>query len=129
MVWSSQLRAICCELDKIAASTWHKIEVGPTRGLAFGEESITDHNLFELDRACQGVEVYKFNHHEESLNGADFEWYIGGSTVGWIGMRFEAKKLDDGSYLELGHRVRERRQYDLLLGGSATDRMRPLYCF
>jgi hypothetical protein len=129
MALSSQIGQIRDELDELAVSTWHKVETGPTRGLAFGEESITDHNLFELDRVCQAIEVYKFDHREEALNGADFEWYIGGSAVGWIGMRFQAKKLDDGAYLGLGHRVRRQRQYDQLLRGAAADGMWPLYCF
>ncbi|GAA2903089.1 hypothetical protein Acy02nite_86760 [Actinoplanes cyaneus] len=37
-------------LDDLAMQTWNKILVAPARGLTFGEESITDHNLFELDR-------------------------------------------------------------------------------
>ena len=126
---TSWFRTLRTELDDLAATTWHKIEVGPTRGLTFGEESLTDHNLFELDRRCPGVEVYKFNHNEEVHNGADFEWYVGGQSAGWLGMRFQAKKLDDGHYLQLGHRTAGVRQYDLLLRNAHLDNMWPLYCF
>jgi hypothetical protein len=46
---SAQMLSLITELDVLAAATWHKIKLGPSRGLAFGEESLTDHNLFELD--------------------------------------------------------------------------------
>lgn len=123
------LKHLGVQLDELAATTWHKVEVGPDRGLIFGEESITDHNLFELDYRCPEIEVYKFKHREEARNGADFEWYIGGRSAGWIGMRFQAKKLDDGHYLQLGHRTRGRRQYDVLLQSARVDSMWPFYCF
>ncbi|HST47723.1 DUF6615 family protein [Jatrophihabitans sp.] len=129
MLTPAQVRQLRDELNRLASSTWHKVEVGPRRGLAFGEESITDHNLFELDRRCTGVEVYKFYHREEALNGADFEWYIGDAADGWIGIRFQAKKLDDEAYLGLGHRVGTQRQYDILLKAAAADGLWPLYCF
>jgi hypothetical protein len=129
VVRAAEIEQLGAELDRLAASTWHKIEVAPTRGLSFGEESITDHNLFDLDQRCVGVDVYKFNHTEEAGNGADFDWYIGDDVAGWIGLRFQAKKLDDGSYLYLGHRVDNEMQYDRLLRSSAADRMWPFYCF
>ncbi|MDG6106108.1 hypothetical protein Daura_06545 [Dactylosporangium aurantiacum] len=116
-------------LDDLAAQTWHKITVGPLRGLTFGEESITDHNLFELDRLAPEVEVYKFDKSEEPTNGADFEWWIGSSSIGWLGIRFQAKKLDDGSYAQLGHRVRGQRQYHLLLEQARQDNVWAFYCF
>lgn len=121
--------AIARVLDDLAAQTWHKVELGPQRGLTFGEDSLTDHNLFELDRQFKGVEVYRFNQAEEPLNGADFEWWVGSDSRGWVGIRFQAKKLDDGAYLHLGHRVGQRRQYDLLLQSARRDRVWPLYCF
>lgn len=126
---SAELLQLIGALDDIAASTWHKVERGPARGLKFGEESLTDHNLFELDRLSDAVEVYKFTHPEEAQNGADFDWYVGSDTQRWIGMRFQAKKLDDGGYAELGHRVGAERQYNLLLRQAVSDGVWPFYCF
>lgn len=126
---TNDILALIKVLDELAASTWHKIERGPERGLRFGEESITDHNLFELDRTSSAVEIYKFNHPQEAVSGADFDWYIGSDSQRWIGLRFQAKKLDDGAYAELGHRVGAARQYDVLLRQAARDGVWPFYCF
>ncbi len=123
------LRGVVDILDDLSAETWHKVSIGPSRGLTFGEESITDHNLFELDRRCPKVEVYKFNKAEEPMNGADFEWWVGNDGTGWIGIRFQAKKLDDGNYVELRHRIRGLRQYDLLLENAWRDNVWAFYCF
>ncbi|MFF0255976.1 DUF6615 family protein [Micromonospora zamorensis] len=139
MIERTSLRQICTKedvrllvdiLNDLAAQTWHKISVGPSRGLAFGEESLTDHNLFELDRLGAPIEVYKFDKTEEPYNGADFEWWIGSDTTRWLGLRFQAKKLDDdGVYAQLGHWVRGRRQYDLLLEQAQRDNVWAFYCF
>ncbi|MET8358929.1 DUF6615 family protein [Micromonospora sp. NPDC005171] len=117
-------------LNDLAAQTWYKMSVGPSRGLAFGEESLTDHNLFELDRRGAPIEVYKFDKTEEPYNGADFEWWIGSDNTRWLGLRFQAKRLDDdGIYAQLGHRVRGRRQYELLLEQAQRDNIWAFYCF
>ena len=121
--------ALVSDLDGLAASTWHKIRVGPQRGLKFREESITDHNLFELDQRHPGLTVYKFTSPEEAMNGADFDWWIGSIKDGWIGIRFQAKKLNDGAYSEIGHVVDGERQYDRLLREAHSDGLWPLYCF
>ncbi|MFU8849411.1 DUF6615 family protein [Micromonospora sp. SL1-18] len=124
------IRLLVGMLNDLAAQTWHKISVGPSRGLAFGEESLTDHNLFELDRLGAPIEVYKFDKTEEPYNGADFEWWVGSDATHWLGLRFQAKKLDDdGIYAQLGHRVRGRRQYELLLEQAQRDNVWAFYCF
>lgn len=78
-------------LNQLAEQTWDKILLAPERGLAFGEESITDHNLFELDRHGAPIEIYKFDKQEEGKNGADFEWWVGSDFRQWYGLRFQAK--------------------------------------
>jgi hypothetical protein len=117
-------------LNDLAYQTWDKVLLAPARGLAFNEESLTDHNLFELDRNFAPIEIYKFNKGEEGRNGADFEWWVGGQNIGWIGLRFQAKKLNDGTYDQLGHRVGGGTyQHQLLIAGAMRDRVWPLYCF
>ena len=51
----SDLQGLVVHLDTLAASTWHKVAVGPRRGLKFREESLTDHNLFDLDGTAPGL--------------------------------------------------------------------------
>lgn len=125
----ADLNSLTTHLDALAASTWHKVAVGPRRGLKFREESLTDHNLFDLDGKHPGLSVYKFTGLEEAMNGADFDWWIGTDSLGWIGLRFQAKKLDDGAYSEIGHRVGTEMQYDILIRESSCDGVWPLYCF
>lgn len=121
--------ALVEHLDALAATTWHKVSIGPKRGHKFREESITDHNLFALDEAHAALTVYKFDSGEEPLNGADFDWWLGSDTAGWTGIRFQAKKLDDGVYAKLGYRVGVDRQYDLLIEEALSDGVWPFYCF
>jgi hypothetical protein len=80
--------------------------------------------------------IYRFNNFEEAQNGADWEWWMGSRRRGWICLRFQAKKLKDGVYREIGHRLQGgRRQYDVLIDSAARDEQKlsapiwPLYCF
>ena len=56
------MHALVDRLDGLEEATWDRVQRGPARGMKFGEELLTDHNLFELDRACPAMEVYEFDH-------------------------------------------------------------------
>lgn len=43
MYTQSQLKQLRDELDRLATSTWHKVEAGPARGLAFRPGSPPPH--------------------------------------------------------------------------------------
>ena len=82
------------------------------------EISITDRNLMLLRLHHPGrVLVRRFAVRDESLNGADWEWWLG-SHGRWAGMRVQAKKLDANGdrYVNLRHEVGDppRRQIDIL---------------
>lgn len=130
--------ALVRQMDKLAQLTWERVAFAE-QGFSFREDSITEHNLFELARRHPQLLVQRFNATEEAANGADWEWWIGGPRQGWVGIRVQAKKMSpDGTYHEIshmtGHRQRQR-QYDVLINSCLEDEARfaapilPLYCF
>ncbi|MBC2590404.1 DUF6615 family protein [Rhodococcus aetherivorans] len=90
-------------LDRAASWTWERIEQGDEARLKFREESITESNLFEIQRIIPGVQVRKFTSHEERKNGADWAWWIGSDTIGWICLRIQAKRVHGKAYEYLEH--------------------------
>lgn len=126
---------LAIDLDLLALETWQKVYVGPMNGLGFREESITEHNLFWLSERHPDLRIRKFGTKEERRNGADWEWWLGSPAEGWIGVRFQAKKLTDGRYLEIGYRaaLEERVQCQVLVDevhNQAQGRaLFPFYCF
>lgn len=121
---------LAVHMDELACSTWYKVQVGPRRGIRFDERSLTDHNLFELDReGHDAFQVFKIGLASEAEKAGDLELWIGGSGVGWVGIRLQARVMKDMAYEQLGHEVRGERQYELLLRSSNSDGLWPMYCF
>jgi hypothetical protein len=122
-------------LDSLAELTWDRLHDGPKNNIFFREESLTEHNLFELARRHPGLAIRKFSTTEEAGTGADWEWWIGSDIDGWIGMRIQAKKLDRGRYRELRYRSQSqiRIQCEVLidetLSQSRGRALYPFYCF
>ncbi|MGS2618286.1 DUF6615 family protein [Micromonospora sp. LZ34] len=124
------------QMDELAELTWERVAFAD-QGFSFREDSITEHNLFELARRHPQLLVQRFNGTEEAANGADWEWWVGGPGQGWVGLRVQAKKLAiDGTYHEIAHTTaRRQRQYDLLIEACLDDEAKfaapilPLYCF
>ncbi|MBQ1009915.1 hypothetical protein KBX53_02905 [Micromonospora sp. M51] len=123
-------------MDELAEFTWERVAFADA-GFSFREDSITEHNLFDLARRHPQLLVQRFNGTEEAANGADWEWWVGGPGQGWVGLRVQAKKLaTDGTYHEIAHTTaRRQRQYDLLIEACLDDEANfaapilPLYCF
>lgn len=128
--------ALVKRMDELADLTWERVAFAD-RGFSFREDSITEHNLFELARHHPQLRVQRFNGAEEAVNGADWEWWVGGPGQGWVGLRIQAKKLAiDGTYHEISHTTaHRRRQYDVLINSCFEDQEKyavpilPLYCF
>ncbi|WP_435588966.1 DUF6615 family protein [Micromonospora chalcea] len=123
-------------MDELAELTWERVAFAE-QGFSFREDSITEHNLFELSRRHPQLLVQRFNGTEEAENGADWEWWVGGRVQGWVSLRVQAKKLGtDGTYHEIAHTTaRRQRQYDRLIEACLDDQAKfaapilPLYCF
>ncbi|WBB53892.1 DUF6615 family protein [Verrucosispora sp. WMMD573] len=111
------VRRLRHQMNELAVETWHKIETGDRVGLKFSETSITDHNLWILDRSHPTLTVHKLNQNQEALVGADWEWWIGSTREGWIRLAIQAKRVHGRSYSQLGHpgNADDNYQYDLLI--------------
>lgn len=112
------------DLNRLAELTWKKIETGDRSGLAFREDSITDHNLWELSQAHPDLHVYRYNQAQERTSGADWEWWIGSHQDGWLCLRIQAKRVYGSSYPELVHAGRgdDDFQYDTLIDSCDEKR-------
>lgn len=105
--------------DQLAHETWDKLERTATSPTRFGEVSITEHNLYALDRLFPELNVQHFNATEEAEVGADWEWWIGADGEGWICLRIQAKRAYGRTYPELKHPGGKSHvfQYDALIAG------------
>jgi hypothetical protein len=73
-----------CDMNRLAVETWRKNDTGDRQGVRFREDSLTDHSLRVLARDHPGFNVHRFNQSEEKRTGADWEWWIGADSTGWI---------------------------------------------
>jgi hypothetical protein len=116
-------------MDRLAIETWRKIDTGDRQGITFREDSLTDHNLWVLVRDHPGLNVHRFNQSEEKRTGADWEWWIGADSTGWICLRIQAKRNYGISYPRLDHPGNDDDdyQYDTLINSCWQDGQYPLH--
>jgi hypothetical protein len=74
------------------------------------------------------VTIRPFRHHEEALNGADWEWWFYAGDVGF-GMRVQAKRAKHNGSYDLRYRINGRLQSDLLIEDAAASACLPVYVF
>jgi len=98
------------------------------------EESITDFNLLELQyKHPTEIKTQKYSRVRENVVGADWEWWFTSGGY-WLGLRVQAKKLDERSmtYPEVDSTdKRGRRQIDVLIREAlaSTPKRIPMYVF
>jgi hypothetical protein len=120
--------SLCSTLEELATRTWDYLLAGEETKLRLGEETLTDINLVDLQRAHPAqVQTVKFTKSEERRNGADWElWLFEKGTA--LALRFQAKKLyGDGTYTSLSGEG--RRQARRLIAAADAEGLTPLYCF
>lgn len=123
------------DLDELALRTWDRVSSGPKYNIVFREESITEENLFQLSQKHAAINCIKFTTKDESLNGADWEWWIGSDSQGWIGLRIQAKKLRALQYGDMLYRAasQDEIQCRVLIRECAVASegraLYPFYCF
>src|SRR5689334_21335302 len=91
--------SLCSTFEDLAARTWDYLLAGEQTKVRLGEETLTDINLVDLQRAHPAqVQTVKFTKSQERRNGADWElWLFEKGHV--LALRFQAKKLyRDGTY-------------------------------
>jgi hypothetical protein len=119
---------LCPTFEALAVRTWDYLLAGDDMKLRLGEETLTDINLVDLQRAHPTqVQTVKFTKRQERRNGADWElWLFEGGSA--LALRVQAKKLyADGAYLSLSGKG--RRQARQLISSARADGLTPLYCF
>ena len=127
-------RNLCGDFIDQALRTWHWIQVSESTGINVSEESITDFALLELQsRHPHEIKTRKFSRYEESLEGADWEWWLTSRNF-WLGLRVQAKKIEPKNleYPTLDKTNNQgNRQIDLLIDNAigANPRMIPAYVF
>lgn len=109
-------------MDRLASQTWDKVARGDKWGLKFREDSLTDHNLFELATLHPALVVDKHNGYREKRSGADWEWWVGSVATGWVALRVQAKRLHGFGFDYLDHAgaLPGERQYDTLIRECAS---------
>ncbi len=101
------------------------------RGVRFGEETITDLLMLDLNRReLRRTLFVQTSKPKEAAQGTDFEWWLGSDATGWIRFAVQAKKLDLKSerYLNLKHTVNGVLQIDLLEQYAELNKALPVYC-
>mgnify|MGYP000976279623 CR=1 FL=1 len=91
------------------------------------EESLTDWLLYNISQKTDKVYYKTFTHHEEALNGTDWEWWIITNEYSKMqAYRFlvQAKKLKskDDNYPLLSYGNRNGLQIDLLIKGKEKSK-------
>ena len=119
-------------LLELADGTSHNLEFSHRPGVfvSYGEETITETNLLEIRRRHpQRIRLEMFTKHQESLNGADWEWHLVGRRL-TLKMRVQAKRLQRNDVLRIRHKVGStgKQQRDLLINQALADGMKPVYC-
>ena len=92
------------------------------------EESLTDWLLFELSDICNFIKYYAFTRNEESLIGADWDWWVLTNSNAYR-FRIQAKKLrpDKDNWASFSYGNKNGIQIDLLLDSARKDSAFPLY--
>ena len=125
---------LCHSFLGIADRVWREIDEADLSGLSYGEETITETILLQLNRnRSANVQIKAFSKQvEEPKNGSDWEWWIGKKGQ-WLGMRIQAKKIKLSN--EIFHRLQTYKtksmsdtQINTLIKAAQADMLNPAYC-
>jgi hypothetical protein len=138
LVWIEKIKmeaSICNVFQTLAKTTWKFLEHSRDWNYQPNEVGITDRNLVELRRKCSThVRIYPCTQHEETQNGADWEWWITDDHIRWTGYRIQAKVINlvSNEFKQLHYSKDGIFQNDKLitsaLQNSDKPRLIPLYC-
>lgn len=124
------MSAIAILFDKLAVTTWEAIENAFYHKISFGEDAITSINLLALKNAYFTNLAIADTRAEENIKGCDFEFWIGGYSIGWYRFAIQAKKITVSSerYQSLNHKVSGTPQINILETYATANGAIPLYC-
>jgi hypothetical protein len=123
---------LCQTFHELALETWDMLHQSFAAGMmTVGEETITDNNLFAIQSLHPDkVAIIKFSKVKESQIGADWEWWLGNLSDGWIKMRIQAKKIipKQLAYKGVDHPSGTKQQITNLISKAGSDGFIPAYC-
>ncbi|WP_280387741.1 DUF6615 family protein [Nocardia wallacei] len=92
---------------------------------------MTDALLLELHRRFPQIAVRRLTPAHEKRLGADWEWWIGSPTDGWLCLRIQAKRIYDVGYRALDHPGEQdgHYQYDTLIDSCQDPYTLPYHVF
>lgn len=125
---------LCQTFRELGHLTWTRLAEAHRIGLSWSEETNTETLLLELRlRHPKHVWVEPFSKWDESLNGADWEWWLG-SPGAWIAMRVQAKRLKVQSTAHFRGlqtypgKKGVTRQINRLIRAAKAEQRTPIYC-
>ncbi|WP_151087411.1 DUF6615 family protein [Hymenobacter baengnokdamensis] len=137
---------LCSAFSKASVATWNRIQEGHSISYLFGEETLTDLLIRDLLRLrLSGFKMEAFSKPVEGRNGADWEWWFRGKSGKWLGLRVQAKVIDESckgfkhlhhSYVSktkaVGMALKDVYQCDRLIDMANNEDVKrprvPLYC-
>ena len=122
---------LCQTFHDLAQETWSTLYQSFLVGMTVGEETITDNNLFTIQSLHPDkVAIIKFSKAKETVIGADWEWWLGNPSDGWIKMRIQAKKIIPKrlAYKGVDHPNGTKQQINNLISKANSDGFIPAYC-
>ncbi len=117
--------------ETLASITWGSIKSSHNNRIHLGEDAITTYILNAIAHTNTNNVLYEDTRSKESIKGCDFELWIGNNRCGWIRYAIQAKKINypNDRYNALTHKVRGKRQIDILTTYASSNNATPLYCF
>ena len=115
---------------------WNQLRYAKKYKTGIGEESITDFFVLNFKRwSPPGFAIKTFTRREEAVNGSDWEWWFG-SKGKWLGMRVQAKVIDQRLFFEYSHlhyqskeqKKSGKRQADYLIENAEAKQLIPIFC-
>lgn len=122
-------------LEEISKDIWGLLTAAHHLDVRLGEETLTDLASLQLSRARPAVQVRMLPKRDEAVLGADWDWWVGSSTSGWVRILIQAKKLflPDATYRHLRHKVADdglpEFQFDRLEAYASAKGALAYYCF
>lgn len=120
---------LCDTFIAMAQKIWTELGRARLLGISRSEETVTENLLLQIKSAHpREVETFQFNKHEESITGADWEWWLTDGQL-WVGFLVQAKILRQKAniYSSIKHKVRGRPQIDILLDQANLKGIPALY--
>lgn len=133
------LGELCQLMDDLSRTTWDTLTEAAALGVPHNEVTTTETNLLQLARFARrpapgcSLRVRPINQNEETLIGADFEFWLTLPDGGYRGFSIQAKRATQSSrpaYKHVDHRTQAgEKQYDVLLAHAAEYETIPLHVF